>query len=214
MADDAQHEHTFESADAGASATFPMQCSALRKNGYVVIKNRPCKIGEMSTSKTGKHGHAKHEHTFESADAGASATFPMQCSALRKNGYVVIKNRPCKIVEMSTSKTGKHGHAKVHLVAIDIFTSKKLEDLCPSTHNMEVPNVYRKEYQLLDITDDGFLSLMSDDGSTKDDVKLPEGEVGEKIEKLFRVEEKDTNVVVLTAMGEEVAMDAKEAPRS
>ncbi|EER41840.1 eukaryotic translation initiation factor 5A-2 [Histoplasma capsulatum var. duboisii H88] len=157
---------------------------------------------------------AQHEHTFESADAGASATYPMQCSALRKNGFVVIKNRPCKIVEMSTSKTGKHGHAKVHLVAIDIFTSKKLEDLCPSTHNMEVPNVSRKEYQLLDITDDGFLSLMSDDGSLKDDVKLPEGDVGEKIVKLFRTEEKDTNVVVLTAMGEEVAMDAKEAPRS
>jgi len=155
---------------------------------------------------------AQHEHTFESADAGASATYPMQCSALRKNGFVVIKQRPCKIVEMSTSKTGKHGHAKVHLVAIDIFTNKKLEDLSPSTHNMEVPHVTRKEYQLLDITDDGFLSLMSDDGTTKDDVKIPDGEVGEKIEKLFRTEEKDTNVIVLTAMGEEVAMDAKEAP--
>ncbi|KAF2193293.1 eukaryotic translation initiation factor 5A [Zopfia rhizophila CBS 207.26] len=156
---------------------------------------------------------AQHEHTFESADAGASLTYPMQCSALRKNGFVVIKNRPCKIVEMSTSKTGKHGHAKVHLVAIDIFTSKKLEDLCPSTHNMDVPNVRRQEYQLLDVTDDGFLSLMSDDGSTKDDVKLPEGEVGDKINKLFTEDGKDTNVIVLTAMGEEAAIDAKEAPK-
>ncbi|EWG47050.1 eukaryotic translation initiation factor 5A [Fusarium verticillioides 7600] len=154
----------------------------------------------------------QHEMTFDSADAGASLTYPMQCSALRKNGFVVIKNRPCKIVDMSTSKTGKHGHAKVHLVATDIFTGKKYEDLSPSTHNMDVPNVSRREYQLLDISDDGFLSLMTDDGDTKDDVPLPDNEVGQKITKLFKEEEKDTNVIVLTSMGEECAMEAKEAP--
>ncbi|KAK5787845.1 hypothetical protein VI817_010342 [Penicillium citrinum] len=137
----------------------------------------------------------------------------MQCSALRKNGHVVIKGRPCKIVDMSTSKTGKHGHAKVHIVAIDIFTGKKLEDLSPSTHNMDVPNVGRKEYQLLDITDDDFLSLMKDDGDTKDDVKVPDNEVGQRIVKMFREEEKDVNVIIQTAMGEEVAIEAKEAPK-
>lgn len=39
---------------------------------------------------------------------------------------------------MSTSKTGKHGHAKCNFTALDIFTGKKLEDMCPSTHNVDV----------------------------------------------------------------------------
>ena len=153
-----------------------------------------------------------HNQTFEQASAGASATFPMQCSALRKNGHVVIKGRPCKIVDMSTSKTGKHGHAKVHLVAIDIFTGKKLEDICPSTHNMDVPNVNRTEYQLVNI-DDGFLNLMTQEGVSKDDIKVPEGDIGEQIEEGFK-NDKDLLVTIVSAMGEEQAISFKEAPRS
>ncbi|KAG1736211.1 initiation factor 5a [Suillus lakei] len=143
----------------------------------------------------------QHNQQFEQASAGASLTFPMQCSALRKNGHVVIKGRPCKIVEMSTSKTGKHGHAKVHLVGVDIFTDKKMEDISPSTHNMDVPNVNRTEYQLLGV-DDGFLNLMNTDGGTKDDVKLPDSKLGEDILAGFEVA--DTVMVTVTAaMGEE-----------
>ncbi|TFK69811.1 eukaryotic translation initiation factor 5A-2 [Pluteus cervinus] len=170
-----------------------------------------------------------HNQTFEQANAGASLTFPMQCSALRKNGHVVIKGRPCKIVDMSTSKTGKHGHAKVHLVAIDIFTGKKLvsfhrarlylitdarthqEDICPSTHNMDVPHVQRTEYQLVNI-DEGFLNLMNQDGASKDDVKVPEGDLGVQIQTGFD-ESKDLLVTIIAAMGEEQAISFKEAPK-
>ncbi|KAJ8375752.1 hypothetical protein SKAU_G00063320 [Synaphobranchus kaupii] len=144
---------------------------------------------------------------FTSGDAGASATFPMQCSALRKNGYVVLKGRPCKIVEMSTSKTGKHGHAKVHMVGIDIFTSKKYEDICPSTHNMDVPNIKRNDFQLIDIHD-GFLSLLMDNGDIREDLRIPEGELGKDIESKFSNGD-DTLVSVLCAMGEECAVAIK-----
>lgn len=112
---------------------------------------------------------------------------------------------------MSTSKTGKHGHAKVHLVAVDIFTGKKMEDISPSTHNMDVPNVKRQEYALLDI-DDGFLSLMTSDGATKDDVKLPEGEIGSQIQTDFDAG-KELLISVLTSMGEEACIAFKEAPK-
>lgn len=56
---------------------------------------------------------------FEGAASGASQTIPKQCSALRKNEVCMIKGKPCKIVDMSTSKTGKHGHAKVCYNSID-----------------------------------------------------------------------------------------------
>ncbi len=104
------------------------------------------------------------------------------------------------MVNVSTSKTGKHGHAKANFTAIDIFTGnpkkaidhhlvlnhhsllterpiqplgKKLEDIVPTSHSTSVPNVVRIEYQLLDISDDNFLSLLTENGDTKDDLKLP-----------------------------------------
>uniref|UniRef100_A0A7S1W7J4 Eukaryotic translation initiation factor 5A n=1 Tax=Alexandrium catenella TaxID=2925 RepID=A0A7S1W7J4_ALECA len=114
------------------------------------------------------------EHTFESTDAGASATYPMQAGEIRKGSYLMIKGHPCKCAEVSTSKTGKHGHAKAHIVALDIFTGKKYEDLCPSSHNLDVPFVKRTEYQLLNAdADNGEVSLLLEDGGTKDDLNLP-----------------------------------------
>jgi len=141
-------------------------------------------------------------------DSGASTTFPQQCSALRKNGFCMLKSRPCKIVEMSTSKTGKHGHAKVHMVGIDIFTGRKYEDICPSTHNMDVPVVRRFEMQLIDIDGDGFCTLMDDRGETRGDLRLPEGALGQTIQKDFD-DGKELLCTVLKACSEETIVASK-----
>merc|ERR1712061_231569 len=92
---------------------------------------------------------------------------------------LMIKGHPCKCQEVSTSKTGKHGHAKAHIVALYIFTSKKYEDLCPTSHNMSAPNVKKEELQVLsaDIKN-GEMSLLSADGNTKDDLCLPSFDSG------------------------------------
>ena len=52
------------------------------------------------------------DETFENVDAGASLTVPVQAGQLRKGDFVCINGFPCKVVDVSTSKTGKHGHAK------------------------------------------------------------------------------------------------------
>ena len=71
------------------------------------------------------------EHHFESkADAGASKTYPQQAGTIRKNGYIVIKNRPCKVVEVSTSKTGKHVTPSATLLQLTSLLPRSSKILC------------------------------------------------------------------------------------
>merc|ERR1712157_145639 len=152
---------------------------------------------------------------FENVESGASLTYPAAAGSIRKGAHIVIKGRPCKVLEMTTSKTGKHGHAKCHFTAVDIFTGKKCEMLESSTHNCDVPNVNRAEYTLLDISDDGFVSLMEDSGETKDDLSLPSGTedldaLAVTLKEDFE-EGKDLIITVLSAMNQEMIIASREA---
>jgi len=123
----------------------------------------------------------------------------------------MIKGHPCKVVNVSTSKTGKHGHAKNNFTGIDIFTGKKYEDVVPSTHTTSVPNVSRAEYTLLDIDDEGYVSLMTEEGDTKEDLQLPTypEELADEIREGFD-EGKTLLLTVVTACGNEQIIACKE----
>merc|ERR1712159_678058 len=152
---------------------------------------------------------ADDEETFEQADAGASLVYPMEAGQVRKGGYMVIKGFPCKVVEISVSKTGKHGHAKCNIVGMDVFTGNKHQALSPSTHNIEVPVVKREQYTCIDITDEFFASLMDDDGNTREDLKVPDDLV--KQVKDLLDEDGDCQADVMSAMGTEKIIAVKKS---
>ena len=52
-------DETFQSQDSGAADSYPIEAGQIRKGGYIMIKGTPCKVSDVTSSKTGKHGHAK-----------------------------------------------------------------------------------------------------------------------------------------------------------
>ena len=60
--------------------------------------------------------------------------------------------------------------------------------------------------------DDGFLNLMTADGAPKDDIKVPDSDLGESITRDFE-DGKELLVTIVSAMGEEQAISYKEAPK-
>ena len=73
---------------------------------------------------------------------------------------------------------------------------------------MDVPVVKRADYQLIDISDDGYLSLIKDTGELRDDIRLPDGDLGSDIKNKFENNE-DLLLTVLAAMDEEMVVATK-----
>ena len=121
-------------------------------------------------------------------------------------------DKPCKVISLSTFKTGKHGHAKCNFTAVSIFDGKKHEDIIPSSHTAQVPVIAKEDYMLNDIDEEGFCTLMSEkDASERSDIKLPEWPEGldREIKKLFD-DGSNLNVTVFTSMNHSQIMSYKE----
>jgi translation initiation factor 5A len=155
-----------------------------------------------------------YNDTFEDGDAGSSMTFPRSVGELKKGGHMVIDKRACKIVDLSCHKTGKHGHAKASILAVDIFNQKKMEESIPCSFTAEVPNIKRTEYALFSIDEEGYCNLMDTATSAmRCDIKLPDDTDDDKVLSKgleANVEQGvEMNVTVLSAMGIEKIVECK-----
>ncbi|KAJ6803053.1 eukaryotic translation initiation factor 5A-2 [Iris pallida] len=159
------------------------------KADAAVFKDRPCKIDRLQF--------------VSKDDAEAGKTYSQWAGTICKNGYIVIKDRPCKVLDVIPVKTGKPGRDKYGFVGLDIFTRKKLQVVVPSSLCCDVPHVKCSDYQLINISEDGFVSLLTESGGTKDDLRLPTDEGLLTLIKDRLAEGKDLVVSVICAMGEE-----------
>merc|ERR1712188_101985 len=132
-------------------------------------------MGEGEHHQVYKMADEQNDADFEvnTGDAGASLTVSVEAGQIRKGGYIMIKGKACKVKDVSVSKTGKHGHAKCKFAASDILTGNTCEELCPSTHSIDVPVVTKKDWMIQGLQDETYVLLMDDDGEMREDLQLP-----------------------------------------
>lgn len=156
----------------------------------------------------------EEENEFAHGDAGSLGIEKVSAGSLHKGDLVMIKGHPCKVVSFSTAKTGKHGSAKAMITGIDIFSSNKYECTFSTGDNVDAPVVKRTEYTLINIEDDGFVTLLNDLGETKEDLKLPDEDwlkdVSDKCKEIFESGDKECIVTVLGALGKEKIIAVRE----
>jgi translation initiation factor 5A len=156
----------------------------------------------------------EEDYQFEQGDSGSAGIEKVQAGCLKKGSLVMIKGHPCKVVDFSTAKTGKHGAAKAMVTGIDIFTSNKYECTFSTSENVDAPVLTKKEYQLIDIDDEGYLSLMEDNGDVKQDLKLPEDEwlkdVTDRAREILAEGKKECIVTIYSSMGNEKLISVRE----
>ncbi len=68
---------------------------------------------------------------------------------LKDGKYVIIEDIPCRIVNIDSSKPGKHGAAKMRVTGIGIFDGQKKVLLVPSDADVEVPIIERQTAQVV-----------------------------------------------------------------
>lgn len=73
---------------------------------------------------------------------------------LKVGRYMNIDDEPCKILNISTSKPGKHGGAKARIEAIGIFDGNKRSIVAPVEQKIQVPMIDKRKAQVLTLMDE------------------------------------------------------------
>lgn len=92
---------------------------------------------------------------------------------IKEGSFIVVEGAACRVVDVSHSKTGKHGSSKVRIVSIGIIDSKKRDIVMPASDNIEVPIIEKKSAQVLSISGSN-ANVMDSETYETFDLEIPE----------------------------------------
>lgn len=121
-------------------------------------------------------------------------------SSLKSGSFVIFDDIACKVVDVETSKTGKHGHAKCRITAVGLINGQKKIKIFPGSDKVEVPIIEKESAQVLSVSLDT-ASVMDQKTYETFDLKIPE-ELKEKVKE-------GSTVVYWIIQGEKVIMDVR-----
>ncbi|MFA5077734.1 MAG: translation initiation factor IF-5A [Candidatus Micrarchaeia archaeon] len=93
---------------------------------------------------------------------------------LKEGRYVLIDDIPCRVVQIEISKSGKHGGAKMRIVAIGVFDGQKKTLLTPGDQDVDVPIIERRNVLIMSINGKTAQVMDNDDPSLNYDIEIPE----------------------------------------
>lgn len=73
---------------------------------------------------------------------------------LKAGRFCIIDGDPCRILDVTTSVSGKHGGAKARLEAIGVFDNRRRSIVKPADTQIEVPIVEKKTGQVIAVVGD------------------------------------------------------------
>ncbi len=93
--------------------------------------------------------------------------------SLKKGDTIIIDGAPCKVTDTATSRPGKHGHAKVNMMAVGLLDDKKRNLVMPGHDKVEAPIIEKKNAQILSVSGNN-ANVMDTESFETFDLEIPE----------------------------------------
>jgi len=78
---------------------------------------------------------------------------PADLGSVKEGSYIILDGEPCRIVSREHFKPGKHGSAKVRIVAISILTGSKKSYVSPAESRVDIPIIDKRSGQITTVMD-------------------------------------------------------------